>query len=105
MFEARLVRRTLLVRLEQLVRQVVPQRREHRTLSRFARCQSLELTLIYENERTCVPRGYVALAVASAQGTITTGSAQRDRNMVVFAEEALKLLLEVLQKDGVVAGL
>ena len=47
--------------------------------------------------------GYVALAVASPRGTITkeltTGSAQRDKNMVLFAEEALRLLWEVLQSD------
>ena len=53
-------------------------------------------------KRLC--RGYVALAVASAQGTvtreITTGSARRDNNMVAFAEEALKLLLKVLQEDS-----
>ena len=46
---------------------------------------------------------HVALAVASPHGTITkeltTGTAQRDKNMVFFAEAALKLLWEILQSD------
>ena len=46
-------------------------------------------------------RGYVALAIASSQGTVTrefsSGTAQREKNMLLFAEEALKLLLDVLQ--------
>lgn len=49
-------------------------------------------------------RGYVALAVATEQGTYTRevetglGSA-RERNMVAFAAEALKLLRDVLKGD------
>jgi hypothetical protein len=46
-------------------------------------------------------RGYVALAVAGPQGTVTreveTGcGTDRERNMVAFAEEALKLVRDVM---------
>ncbi|KAJ5679900.1 competence/damage-inducible protein CinA [Penicillium macrosclerotiorum] len=44
--------------------------------------------------------GYVAMAVASASGSVTrefeTGSNDRAENMVVFARESLKLLRDVL---------
>ena len=47
--------------------------------------------------------GYVALAVVSATGIATleveTKSDNREENMVSFAEEALKLLLDVLKGD------
>ncbi|EJD01894.1 competence/damage-inducible CinA family protein [Fomitiporia mediterranea MF3/22] len=47
--------------------------------------------------------GYVALAIASADGTVTreveTGTAERDVNMIKFAEAALKLFLEVVQGE------
>lgn len=43
------------------------------------------------------------MAVASEDGDVTrevnTGLAERDANMVKFAEEALKLLLEVLNGE------
>lgn len=46
-------------------------------------------------------RGYVALAIVSTEGETTkeiqTGSSDRAQNMVTFAEEALKLLLNVLE--------
>lgn len=46
--------------------------------------------------------GYVALAVATAQGSVTrefeTGSNNRAENMVAFAREALKLLRDVLSQ-------
>ena len=45
-------------------------------------------------------RGYVAVAVSTAHGTHTreveTGSNDRQKNMVTFAEESLKLLKDVL---------
>lgn len=46
-------------------------------------------------------RGYVALAVSGPQGTFTreveTGcGTDRERNMVAFAEEALKLVRDVM---------
>jgi hypothetical protein len=45
-------------------------------------------------------RGYVAVAVSTAHGTYTrevkTGSDNREKNMVAFAEEGLKLLRDVL---------
>jgi len=48
--------------------------------------------------------GYAALAVVSEGSETTkeieTGSADREQNMVAFAEETLKLFLEVLTKDG-----
>ncbi|KAE8308204.1 hypothetical protein RU639_011157 [Aspergillus parasiticus] len=44
--------------------------------------------------------GYVAVAVSTAHGTYTreveTGSDDRQKNMVIFAEESLKLLRDVL---------
>jgi len=47
--------------------------------------------------------GYTAIAVASANGTrtreIDTGVADRERNMIIFAEEALKFLAEILKAD------
>jgi nicotinamide mononucleotide (NMN) deamidase PncC len=52
--------------------------------------------------------GYVALAVATPEGTFSreaeTGSADRAENMVRFAEEALKLLRDVLKGDWEVKG-
>lgn len=50
-------------------------------------------------------RGYVALAVATEQGTYTreveTGlGGEREKNMVAFAAEALKLLRDVLKGDA-----
>lgn len=46
--------------------------------------------------------GYVALAVATENGTetqeIETGHADREKNMIQFANGALHLLLTVLQK-------
>ncbi|KAL4923003.1 CinA family protein [Aspergillus undulatus] len=48
--------------------------------------------------------GYVALAVSSAQGQVTreieTGSNARGENMVRFAEEALRLLRDVISQAG-----
>lgn len=45
-------------------------------------------------------RGYVAVAVSTAHGTYTrevdTGSADREKNMVAFAGEGLKLLRDVI---------
>ncbi|KAL4889803.1 competence/damage-inducible protein CinA [Aspergillus ambiguus] len=45
--------------------------------------------------------GYVAVAVSTAHGTYTreveTGSADREKNMVAFAGEALKLVRDVIQ--------
>ncbi|KFY97957.1 hypothetical protein V498_01785 [Pseudogymnoascus sp. VKM F-4517 (FW-2822)] len=47
--------------------------------------------------------GYVALAVATPEGTFTrevdTGSADRAENMVNFAMEALKLLIDVIKGE------
>ncbi|KFY90832.1 hypothetical protein V500_04933, partial [Pseudogymnoascus sp. VKM F-4518 (FW-2643)] len=47
--------------------------------------------------------GYVALAVATPEGTFTrevdTGSADRAENMVNFAVEALKLLIDVIKGE------
>lgn len=47
-----------------------------------------------------IHRGYVAVAVSTAHGTYTreveTGSDDRQKNMVTFAEESLKLLRDVL---------
>ena len=50
-------------------------------------------------------RGYVALAVATEQGTFTreveTGlGGDREGNMVAFAAEALKLLKDVMKGDA-----
>jgi hypothetical protein len=48
-------------------------------------------------------RGYVALAVSTPEGTFTreaeTGSRDRAENMVHFAEEALKLLIDVIKGE------
>lgn len=48
--------------------------------------------------------GYTALAIASASGTktkeIDTGIADRERNMILFTEEALKFLAVTLQDDN-----
>lgn len=53
-------------------------------------------------------RGYVALAVVSDEGVATreveTKSSDREKNMLVFAEEALKLFLEVLKGDVTIEG-
>ncbi|KAI9751498.1 MAG: hypothetical protein M4579_006034 [Chaenotheca gracillima] len=55
------------------------------------------------NTRNRTP-GYVALAVASEQGTFTreieTGTSDRQENMVRFAAEALKLLRDVLKGEA-----
>jgi hypothetical protein len=50
-------------------------------------------------------RGYVALAVATDRGTFTrelsTGlGGDREKNMVAFAVEALKLLRDVVKGDA-----
>lgn len=50
-------------------------------------------------------RDYVALAVATEQGTYTreveTGcGGEREKNMVAFAAEALKLLRDVMKGDA-----
>lgn len=46
-------------------------------------------------------RGYVALAVSTPRGTFTrevqTGIRDRSRNMVIFAEEALRFVYEVVE--------
>lgn len=46
-------------------------------------------------------RGYVALAVSTPNGTYTreieTGSGDREQNMVDFAGEAMKLVVDVLE--------
>ncbi|KLO18957.1 competence/damage-inducible protein-like protein cinA [Schizopora paradoxa] len=48
--------------------------------------------------------GYTALAIASASGTktkeIDTNVADRERNMILFTEEALKFLAETLELDS-----
>lgn len=48
-------------------------------------------------------RGYCALAIVSEEGEvkreIETGTAERDYNMIGFAEAALELFLEVLQGE------
>jgi len=47
--------------------------------------------------------GYLALAVATPEGTFTreldTGSKDRAENMVTFAVEALRLLLDVIKGE------
>lgn len=47
--------------------------------------------------------GYVALAVSTPEGTFTrevdTGSWDREENMVHFAVEALKLLIDVIKGE------
>ncbi|KAF8586925.1 competence/damage-inducible CinA family protein [Ramaria rubella] len=52
--------------------------------------------------------GYVALAVASQDGVVTreieTGSADREANMVAFAEAGLKFLREVLKGEVVIGS-
>lgn len=52
--------------------------------------------------------GYVALAVATPEGTFTreveTGSKDRTENMILFAEAALKLLLDVIKGEWDVKG-
>lgn len=52
--------------------------------------------------------GYVALAVVSDDGVATreveTKSSDRAKNMLLFAEEALKLFLEVLKGDVALEG-
>ena len=49
---------------------------------------------------TTLPSGYVALAISTPSGTITqelhTGVSDRGTNMVLFAEAALQLFLDVL---------
>ena len=52
-----------------------------------------------------VTRGYVALAVATEQGTFTreveTGlGGEREMNMLAFAVEALKLLRDVMKGNA-----
>ena len=48
--------------------------------------------------------GYVALAVSTPSGTVTreveTGKSERSENMVAFAQEALKLLRDVIKGDA-----
>jgi nicotinamide mononucleotide (NMN) deamidase PncC len=48
--------------------------------------------------------GYVALAVAREEGTVTreveTGSSEREANMVAFAVEGLKLVRDVIKGEG-----
>ena len=50
-------------------------------------------------------RGYVALAVVAENAVkvkeVETGSADREANMLAFALEALKLLLEVINSADV----
>lgn len=60
----------------------------------------------YKRARTDNPiRGYVALAVATEQGTHTkeveTGlGGDREENMIAFSVEALKLLKEVMKGEA-----
>lgn len=57
---------------------------------------------------TWTASGYVALAVVSDDGVATreveTKSSDRAKNMLLFAEEALKLFLEVLKGDVALEG-
>lgn len=71
---------------------------------RFSLAVLCFLLLLFSRLEAHAPgRGYVALAVASDDGTVSreldTGfGADRQRNMLAFAVEALKLVIEVLNK-------
>lgn len=75
--------------------------------STYTLCESGTAGPTGGNTRNRTP-GYVALAVATPEGTFTreveTGSGDRNENMILFAEAALKLLIDVVKGEWKVKG-